>query len=106
MRVVIGLIGLIAFQAYAVSQPAFDRTKIAAVWSLQGQKDYLASNEEARKLAILNITLTQLCECVSVQTTSKMGDDDVRQMFGGVITSPAASAYSSSRTFCIAALAR
>jgi len=97
--------GLTTLSAQAVCQPAFDRTKIAAVWSLQCHRDYLASSEEAQKLAILKITLSQLCDCISVQTTSMMGEDDIRQMSGGIVTRPAEIAYSSSRTVCVAALA-
>lgn len=107
MRWFVGLLVLLLAPAEALSQTAdLDRTKIATFWSLMCEQNYLANNDEAKMLAILKITLAQQCECVSVQTTSKMNEDDAQQIYRGMITPNAQAAYSASRQFCLAAMAR
>jgi hypothetical protein len=107
MGLLIGLIALLMLPAEAVSQTAPDRMKTAATWSMKCQQDYLASSQEATKLAVLGIALAQLCECVSVQVTSKMRDDDIRQMSDSApMTQPIAATYAAARQFCLAMLAR
>jgi hypothetical protein len=99
------LVGLILPMA-AIAQAPVDRTKAAETLAYVCRQEYLSNNKEATTLVALNITLAQMCDCVALQTISKMNDEDIRRMFVSPPLPSNDAAYVTSRQFCLATLTK
>jgi|BarGraIncu00222A_1022003.scaffolds.fasta_scaffold104837_2 hypothetical protein len=95
------LAGLILPMA-AIAQAPVDRTKAAETLAYVCRQEYLSNNKEATTLVALNITVAQMCDCVALQTISKMNDEDIRRMFVSPPLPSNDAAYVTSRQFCVA----
>lgn len=106
MRCALIVLSILFLPAVATGQSRVDRNKAFDTWAYQCRQDFLSDNNEANKLSLFNITLVQMCDCVALQTTSRLTDEDIQRMYVPQAVVIGAAAYGEARKLCIVMLGK
>jgi hypothetical protein len=107
MRRLATLLSLLFIASSSHAASNYDRPAVVKVWEKKCEQDHLQRPEDMTNLAIMNISLASLCECVSTQVVSRMSDDDITYMATTLKLNQATlDMYIAARKFCATMLMR
>jgi hypothetical protein len=105
MKILATILAIFVCAAPSFAASTYDRPALVKSWEKKCEQDHLERSSDMTNLAILQIPLAAVCECISTQVVSRMSDDDITYMTTqSTLNQATVNAYNAARKLCIVTL--